>query len=295
MREHAEPHKKPSSIASDRRLLSANIIPKLGGTKVSAITRSDISGLHYSLRHTPYEANRTIALLSKMFNLAEAWDYRPDGSNPCRHVKRFREKIRERFFSTDELQRIGNVLANAEDKGVALPGAITAIRLLALTGSRMGEILALKWEDIDLENAVLRFTDAKAGARTMPIASPVQILLAGLERDGPFVVHGPDGTRPLSRWTLESAWQRIRALAEITDGRLHDFRHTVGTYSGQAGFNAFVVRDLLGHKTLAMTGRYVERDTDPLRDSANHVSGKIAAALSGSEGQVISLSRTNRA
>ena len=53
----------------------------------------------------------------------------------------------------------------------------------------------------------------------------------------------------------------------------------MGTYGGQAGLNAFIVRDLLGHKTLAITARYVERDTNPLRAAADQVSGRIAAAL----------------
>jgi integrase len=63
--------------------------------------------------------------------------------------------------------------------------------------------------------------------------------------------------------------------------RIHDLRHTVGTYGGQAGLNAFMVRDLLGHKTLAMTARYVERDTDPLRAAADQVAGRIAEAMGG--------------
>ena len=65
---------------------------------VPDIQRSDIAALHHDLRDTPYQANRTLGVLSKMFNLAELWDLRPDGSNPCRHVKRFREEKRERFL-----------------------------------------------------------------------------------------------------------------------------------------------------------------------------------------------------
>lgn len=76
----------------------------------------------------------------------------------------------------------------------------------------------------------------------------------------------------------------------LDDARFHDLRHTVGTYAGQAGANAFLVRDALGHKTLAMTGRYVSRDADPLRQLADRVSGRIAAALDGGKsGEVIPL------
>jgi integrase len=61
---------------------------------------------------------------------------------------------------------------------------------------------------------------------------------------------------------LEKVWGRIRTAAQLSDVRLHDLRHTVGTYAGQSGANAFLVRDLLRHKNLAMTGRYVNRSDD---------------------------------
>ena len=72
--------------------------------------------------------------------------------------------------------------------------------------------------------------------------------------------------------------------AEMQDGRPHDFRHTAGTFAAQAGFNAFMVRDLLGHKTLAMTGRYVQRAAEPVRAAADAVSERVAAAMAGNGG-----------
>jgi len=289
LKEHAEPHKKPSSVASDRRLIKANILPKLGTVKVEDVTSDDIDRLHKAMRATPYEANRTLALLSKMFSLAEHWQMRPNSSNPCRGVTRYKESKRERFLTGEELTRLGAVLARAENEGSELPGVLAAVRLMALTGCRLGEILSLKWKHVDLEKSQTRLVDAKSGARFVRLGTPALALLAKLPRTGNYVVHGPDPDKPLSRWTLEGAWARIRERADLTDTRLHDFRHTVGTYGGQAGFNAFLIRDLLGHKTLAMTGRYVERDIDPLRVAANHVSERIAAALQGETGEVIRL------
>lgn len=108
LREYATAHKKPRSAAEDRRLIDRQIRPVLGAHKVEAITRADMAKLHHALRETPYEANRTVALLSKMFNLAEVWGIRPDASNPCRHVQKFREAKRERFLSADEVTRLGD-------------------------------------------------------------------------------------------------------------------------------------------------------------------------------------------
>ncbi|MCP4316486.1 MAG: site-specific integrase [Hyphomicrobiales bacterium] len=295
MREHSEAHKKASSVKEDRRLLNRNVKPRLGTTKAASVTRGDIAKLHHALRKTPYEANRTLAILSKMFNLSEVWGLRPDGSNPCRHVKRFREAKRERFFSGDELKRIGEALATAERDGTEMPGITLAVRLLALTGCRMGEILALRWEDVELKKGLIRLTDAKAGARDVMLGTPARALLADSPKDDNWVVHGPNPDKPLSRWTLEKAWRRIRDNAKLENARLHDFRHTVGTYGGHAGFNAFIVRDLLGHKTLAMTGRYVERDTDPVRAAADLVSERVAAAMAGNSAKVIPMVKVDKA
>jgi integrase len=280
--DHAEQHKKPSSARSDRRLIAANIKPRLGTMKLAAITSADVSRLHHNKRTTPYEANRTLALLRKMFNLAETWGLRPSSSNPCRGIKQFREKKRERFLSQEELGRLGHALSDAEQSGTELQGVILAIKLLALTGCRVGEILSATWDHIDLPAGLLRLADAKAGARNVPLGSPVVALLSGQPtNESSWLVSGADPSKRLSYWTLEAAWRRIRDAANLPEVRLHDLRHTTGTFAGQAGLNAFVVRDLLGHKTLAMTSRYVQRDADPLRIAANTVSGRIAAAMAG--------------
>lgn len=91
--------------AASRNRLSAHselhVLPRLATRKAADVTRHEIVRLHHELRSTPYSANRVLALLSKMFNLAEAWGIRPDGSNPCRHVVKYREHARERMLSAD--------------------------------------------------------------------------------------------------------------------------------------------------------------------------------------------------
>lgn len=188
-------------------------------------------------------------------------------------VKRFPEANRERFFSDEELRRIGQTLDEADRIISELPGCTTAIRLLALTGMRMGEVLGLRWSDVDLPNRAIRLRDAKTGPRTVPLGAPAFDLLGTLDQSGDYVVCGLGPSEPLAAYVLEKAWARLRIKAGVPDGRLHDFRHTAGTFAAQAGFNAFQIRDLLGHKTLAMTGRYVERAT------ADHFAGRVAMAL----------------
>jgi integrase len=228
--------------------------------------------------------------LSKLMSLAvHEWELCSD--NPCKGVKRFPERKRERYFDDSELQRIGAVLVKLESDNAVFPGCIAAIRLLALIGMRLGEVLGLRWEWIDLNGAILILPDAKAGARTVALSAPVVQLLTGLERKGAYVVYGIDPDKPLSASTLEHVWDRVRQAAGVPDGRLHDLRHSVGTFAAHAGGNAFLIRDLLGHKTLAMTRRYVERAVDPVRALADKVSGRIAAAMSGASGEVVALPR----
>ena len=109
-------------------------------------------------------------------------------------------------------------------------------------------------------------------------------MLSALPRieGSPWVFCGTDPAAPLRKERLEKAWQKIRAVAGIEDIRLHDLRHTVGTYAGQTGANSFLIRDKLGHKTTAMTDRYVNRDASPLRGLSDEVEDRIAAAATSS-------------
>lgn len=135
---------KPSTQGEYRRAIDMFINPALGSFKLLDVERKDVAELHHKFRDKPYQANRTLGVLSKMFNLAEIWGLRPDGSNPCRHVPKYREHKRERYLSQVELQRLGQVMAEAERDGSETPYMIAAFRLLLLTGCRLGEIQTLQ-------------------------------------------------------------------------------------------------------------------------------------------------------
>jgi hypothetical protein len=147
--EHAELKKKPSSVKADRTNMRNHVIPNLGRMRVSQVTRADVEGLHHEMRETPGAANRTLALLSKMFRLAERWGLRSDGTNPCQHVERYPERPRSRYLADDELRRLGVALEECGRDGSVSPEAISAIRLIALTGCRVSEILTVEWSFVD--------------------------------------------------------------------------------------------------------------------------------------------------
>ena len=283
------PRLSPSTAKEYRRLIERHIKPALGKMKIKDVTVADVSSLHHKMRGTPRSANQTLSVLSRMMTQAIRWQLRE--TNPCKAaVDKYPETQRERFLSEPELSRLGAVLDEAELQGTELHGVIRAIRLLALTGRRLGEILSLRWVDVDFELGLLHLRDTKTGPMDITLGAPTVALLQGFEHTSHYVVHGPSPDKPLAVSTIEGAWHRIRERAGIPGVRLHDLRHTVGTYAGQAGANAFLIRDKLGHKTVAMTGRYVQRDTDPLKELSDRVEGRIANAMGGNLGaQVIDI------
>jgi integrase len=291
--EHVRVHNKPTTVVEFERLVAARIKPAFGSQRLGTVTRADVKAWHTALRASPYAANRALAVLRKMFALAvKDWDLL--SVNPALGVKMFREMKRERFASDDDLTRIGRWLADGEKAGTVRPGFALAVRLLALTGMRLGEVLSLEWSAVDIDGSVIRLADAKAGARLVALGAPARALLAALDAHGRFVVTGDDLASQLPRTTFRTGWRDLRAGTGLADLRPHDLRHTAGTFAAQAGANAFLVRDLLGHKTLAMTGRYVERAADPLRAVADQVSGRVAAAMDGRKAGVVSLDRARR-
>jgi len=132
---------------------------------VLEVTRADVARFHHDLRHTPYQANRNLEIISKMFNLAEMWGLRPDGSNPRKHLRKYPEQKRERFLSPSELRRLGEVLDAMEAERVELPSAIVAVRLLLLSGCRLNEIMKLRWEHVDVAEGMLHLPDSKTARR----------------------------------------------------------------------------------------------------------------------------------
>ncbi|MEH6647567.1 tyrosine-type recombinase/integrase [Sulfitobacter sp.] len=164
---HVKERCKPSTQGEYRRAIDKFINPAMGSFKLVDVERKDVAELHHKFRHKPYQENRTLGVLSKMFNLSEIWGLRPDGSNSCRHVPKYREVKCERYFSNAELRRLGQVLCDVEKEGRETRYIIAAFRLLILTGYRLGEIQTLKWEYITDDG--MELPDTKTGARRIPL------------------------------------------------------------------------------------------------------------------------------
>jgi integrase len=277
--EHISVRVKATTAKGYRRLLDKTILPALGRLRVIEVTRADIAKLHHDQRHIPYEANRCLEVVSKMFSLAEMWGLRPDGSNPRKHIKKYPEEKRERFLSPAELKRVGEVLREMEAEGVELQSAIAAVRLLMLTGCRLGEIMTLKWDYVDLDASALRLPDSKTGAKVVLLGQPAVEALRKIERvDGnAWVIVG---TKPGAHLTdLQPFWQRVRARAGLKDARIHDLRHTFASTAVAAGQGLPMIGKLLGHTQVQTTARYAHLAAEPVKAAADQVASTIAAAL----------------
>lgn len=278
-REHIAVRVKESTAKEYRRNLRLYILPALGRLRVSDISRADVARFHHSMRHIPYQANRNLEIISKMFGLAEMWGLRPDGSNPRKHLAKYPEHKRERFLSAAELKRLGDTLNEIEAEGVELPGAITAVRLLLLTGCRLNEIMKLRWEHIDVDAGALRLPDSKTGAKVVQLGRAAIDVLAATSRlpFNQYVIAGTLPGQPLS--DLQPFWRRVRARAGIKDVRIHDMRHTFASVAVASGQGLPMIGKLLGHSQVQTTARYAHLAGDPVREAANNVAELIAGRL----------------
>ena len=302
LEEHAAQHKKPSSSHMDQRNIKNHIVPLLGDLFIDDVTRADIDRFKRAVREgvtadpnasrrDSYRggavvtggtgvANRCLSLLSKMFNLAERWGLTPEHTNPVRHVEKYREGKKERYLTSAEFERLAQVLGDRERAGSESPYVIAALRLLILTGARLGEILSLRWDFVDLEHRALRLPDSKTGQKVIFLSQPAIDVLMNIPRDvgNPHVIVGAKAGRPLRN--LQKPWGRIRQAAELEGVRIHDLRHSYASVAAAAGLSLPVIGKLLGHTKSVTTERYAHLADDPLK-AANEVIGARLARFAG--------------
>ena len=281
LREHADVKKKPRSAKMDHVNLRLHVLPALGMQRVDTLTRADVARLHHGMRATPGAANRVLALPSKMCALAEQWGLRDQGTNPVKGIERYREQPRERHLSPVELSRLGDVLRQVEMERTESPSSVALVRVLLLTGARLGEVLGLRWDTIDWQAGSVRLADSKTGPKTLYISDAAKAVLAGMPRqDGnPWCLPGRVHGRPLVN--PQKPWRRIRTAAGLHDVRLHDLRHTYAAMAASGGLSLPMIGALLGHSEPQTTQRYAHLVGNPVQAAAEQVGEAIRRALGG--------------
>ena len=279
-REHVAMRCRPATVAHYGVMLAKHIVPALGELKVAEVERKHILALHYELRDKPTVANRALDMLVKMFNLAEAWELRPPGKNPCRFVRRYKVQAQhERFLTPEELGRLGRALDAAPAERLASRHGAAAIRLLVLTGCRRNEILGLRWEDVDVDAGELRLRDTKTGARVVPLTPSAAEVLEGLPRvsGNPWVF--PGKKRGTHQRNINDAWERIRKSAGLDGVRLHDLRHSFASRALAMGESLSMIGKLLGHTQVQTTARYAHLARESVKASTTKVAESISASI----------------
>ncbi|MDE0049419.1 MAG: tyrosine-type recombinase/integrase [Rhodospirillales bacterium] len=271
------PGLKPSGRRTVRIYLKARILPAFGAMRLDMLGPEDVAAwFDAASRDWPGAANRALEILRAMMFRAEEWGWRAPGTNPCLGIRMNPKKPVARFLDTGEFERLGRALdARAAD----WPETVAAIRLLALTGCRRGEVLTLRWRNIGRDT--IQLDDAKAGPRTVPLGSPARAILDALpgeRRPDAFVF--PEHAR--SAWWQDQVrvrWHAICADAGIGRARLHDLRHAVASHAVMSGENLPLVGKLLGHRRQATTAGYAHLADDHLVAAAEHVGSIIAEAM----------------
>jgi integrase len=215
--------------------------------------------------------NRNIAVLKRMLNVAIDWDLIQE--NPARRVKLAREdNARMRFLNQNEAARLLDACRRSRNRALA-PLVLVALN----TGARRGELLGLRWADVNFEARTLSFPRTKNGERRdVPVNHPTlqalreRRLVAGR---GEFVF----AERGRVTSDFRDSWATALRDAGIQDFRFHDLRHTYASWAAQAGMDIRRLQRLLGHKTLAMTQRYSHLGPKDLREAVDLVAFDGAA------------------
>ena len=258
---------KPRTLDVNRVYYRRQILPWFRSTPITSIAERDVQAWFASLRATPAAADRALPVLSVILREAEIYGYRPEGSNPCLGIRRYRRRGRERFLGPEELRRLGVALDGHASRR---PLFAAAIRLILLTGCRKSEILELRWTDYREGKLFLR--DSKTGPRTVWLSTPARTVLDALPRTGRMVFPARRGQSLI----LQHDWEAIRNVAGLDDVRLHDCRHTYASIAMLHGESIRVIGELLGHRQPATTLKYAHLADANARAAVESVAGVLA-------------------
>ena len=244
--------------------------------KISDLQKQDIERLHNKIREDKglYAANHTLVLLSKIYNKAIDWGW--EGLNPCRGVKKFKEKSRERFIQGDEISRFFESLNHEPNETFR-----DFFYICLLTGARRRNVQSMHWDDVNFNRSEWLIKETKNGdSQTIALISQALIILK--ERY----------SNKINDWVFPSStsksghieepkkvWSNLLERAAIKDLRIHDLRRTLGSWQAATGANSYIIGKSLGHKTQQATAIYARLNMDPVRASVARAADAMFAAI----------------
>jgi integrase len=284
--EHIAERCRASTAVGYRVIIRRHIEPTIGHKRILDVTTADIIAIHQTLTRDgkPYQANRTVVLCHGIFELAIQLGYLPkDATNPASGVRHNREQPRHHHLEGPELACLLAALAHHPDTRSA-----NAIKLLILTGARRGEVLGMRWLDLDLAKGLWnrRAADLKSGRNhAVPLNKPALDLLRSIHDEqsrqlqnlGPFVFPSA-ASKPRHLVEIRKFWRQVTKDAGIDNLRLHDLRHSFASTLVSSGKSIELIGSLLDHRKAATTKRYAEAHLDPKREAVEIVGEVFTAA-----------------
>ena len=264
---------KPSSAKRYECLIRDYIGPKLGRIYADKLTPQMVVRFHDALGNKPRTANYCVSTISSMWGWANKRGL-INLENPCLGIQRYDEVKRKRYLTAPEIKLLAEAFREEEQIS---PFAVAAIKILIMTGARLGEILSAKWEWIDGD--ILKLPDSKTGAKDITLPSPVLDVLSLLPRleGNPYIIVGKKSGQHMIN--LRKPWMRIVKRAGIEHVRLHDLRHSFASFAVSSGASLTLIGGQLGHRSIATTQRYAHLSRDPVRQATETTANILAEAL----------------
>lgn len=263
-------HWKPGTAKTMRSSLRASVIPFFEGLTIGDVCRRDVEEWYAGLHRTPAAANKALAALAAVMRVAEEVGVRPKGSDPTSRIRRYRPRDRLRALSADQMARLGTALDRREERH---PVMTAMVRLVILTGCRIGELRHLRWSDY--RDGLLHIQDGQSGPRTVYLCSNARIILDGLKtRRTGLVFPPPRGNR--QGMILDTFWKGIRQEIGLYNLRIQDLRHHYACTAVRGGEHLVTVGNLLGHVAPNTTLRYALEEDAAMREAVRKVDGALA-------------------
>ncbi len=277
LEEYSSRHKKPSTYKNEKSLYKKSLRKAIGNIPITELNLKHLNKLNDTLGEESHsKANHAIALISHFLNWCEKFGYRNINSNPCKLIKKYKLQGRDRVLSHDEYKRMFKALNKGKELSIYSPFAFDVMKFLALTGCRLSEAKNLTWEEVDLDNQLLRLKDSKTGAKAVPIGKPaLEILKEALKEKSSNYVFPSSKRKGTPLVDLRRPWTFIKKEASLDGLRLHDLRHSFATMGSMTGENMAVIGSVLGHRQITTTQRYTHINNLRGIEAANNIADKI--------------------
>ena len=275
---HCKINNRSKTYYAHECLMRVHINPMIGDRHIDEIDLPFLQDLYDKIRDTKTIADHVFRLLSTFLNWCEKYNYRPLNSNPCHLVQKAKSpKMKHIILSVADYQKLFAAFGDAMRAQIYAPQAVLALKALALTGCRAGEITNLEREELDLENGYLHLNKRKTDAFDVPLGdAAIAVLRDALAicKSDRWVFHSPqDKDKPLVDLRRAFWWSLDRAGPPHM--RIHDLRHSFASMATNIGGGIRNLKDVLGHTKITTTEIYAHTANQRVRQTATNTAAAI--------------------